>query len=506
MQSKLTYAPELQSYKNEIYHEIDPEDTSVLLENAIKFISTTHKEKAEELIHVLINEVLKGTFQWDKNIIRSIHLVIEKIDVMISKQLNEIMHHDQFKKLEGSWRGLHYLVMNSETNNSLKIKVMNCTKLELTKDINKAVEFDQSQFFKKLYENEFGSPGGEPFGVLIGDYEFSHHPEDVHLLQQIAHCSAAAFCPFISAASPELFGFSNWSMLSKPRDLEKVFDSIEYIKWRNLRESDDSRFVNLLMPRVLARLPYGKNTCAVEAFNFEETYLDPNSNSADSSSNHYCWTNAAYILGGILTQAFSQYGWCTAVRGAESGGRVNHLPLHIFKSDEGDFNQTCPTEIGITDRREAELSKLGFLPICHYKNTDFAVFFGAQSIHKPKIFDRPEATANAAISARLPYIMATSRFAHYLKVMARDKIGSFMEVHDLENWLNRWILNYVNGNVDAGQVMKSKYPLAEAKVYVEPIPGKPGCYQAVTWLRPWLQLEELTTSMRLVAQVPKISS
>jgi type VI secretion system protein ImpC len=372
--------------------------------------------------------------------------------------------------------------------------------------VDKAVEFDQSQIFKKLYENEFGSPGGEPYGSLIGDYEFTNHPEDIELLSKMSNVAAAAFCPFVSAASPNMFGFGSWEELSKPRDLEKIFESVEYAKWRGFRDSEDSRFVTLVMPRVLARLPYGSNTKPIEEFGYEEAPTDANGKPRPLQHSQYAWMNASYVMGTKLTDAFAKYGWCTAIRGAEGGGKVEGLPGHVFVSDDGDPDLKCPTEIGITDRREAELSKVGFLPLCHYKNTDYAVFFGAQTTQKPKKYDKPEATANAAISARLPYIMATSRIAHYLKVMARDKIGSFMEASDCEAWLNRWIKNYVNANPNAGQEMKARFPLAEAKVQVKEIPGKPGSYHAVAWLRPWLQFEELTTSLRMVASIPKMAS
>src|SRR5262249_48764104 len=338
----------------------------------------------------------------------------------------------------------------------LKIKMFNVSKRDLFKDVTKAVEFDQSQIFKKLYENEFGTPGGEPYGALIGDYEFNTHPDDVELLSKMSNVAAAAFCPFISAASPTMLGLGEWGELSKPRDLEKIFETAEYTKWRGFRDSEDARFVTLAMPRVLARLPYGASTKPIEEFEYEETELDAQGRSKPVPHEHYTWMNASYVLGAKMTDAFAKYGFCVAIRGAEGGGKVEGLPAHVFTSDDGDTDLKCPTEVGITDRREAELSKLGFLPLCHYKNTDYAVFFGAQTCQRPKKYDRPEATANAAISARLPYIMATSRIAHYLKVMARDKIGSFMEVTDCENWLNRWIKNYVNANPQSGQEMKAK--------------------------------------------------
>ncbi len=476
-----------------------------LLDQVLTATKQTERSRAEDLVRTLAEEALKGTVTYSKNVTVTINQAIKAIDAAVSKQLNAVMHHPDFLKLEGSWRGLHHLVMNTETSTNLKLKVLNVSKKELFKDVDKAVEFDQSQIFKKLYENEFGTPGGEPYGSLVGDYEFTNHPEDLELLSKMSNVAAAAFCPFVTAADPKLFGFDGgWTDLSKPRDLAKIFDSVEYAKWKSFRESDDARFVALTMPRVLARLPYGANTKPVEAFGYEEGEFDKTGAAKEMDHGSYCWMNSAYVMGTKLTEAFAKYGWCVAIRGAEGGGKVEGLPAHVFKSDDGAADLKCPAEIGITDRREKELSDLGFLPVCHYKNTDYAVFFGAQTAQKAKKYDRPEATANAAISARLPYIMASSRIAHYLKVIARDKIGSFLEVKDCEGWLNRWIANYVNSNPDAGQDMKARYPLAEAKVTVAEIPGKPGSFNAVAYLRPWLQFEELTTSLRMVARIPKL--
>jgi type VI secretion system protein ImpC len=475
-----------------------------LLEQAINATRQTERSRTEDLLRTLTQEALAGTVTYSKNVTNTIKQAMVAIDGAMSKQLSAILHQPSLQKLEGSWRGLHHLVMNSETSTKLRIKVLNVSKRELFKDVDKAVEFDQSNIFKKLYENEYGTPGGEPYGALIGDYEFTGRPEDVELMGKMSNVAAAAFCPFVAAGSPKLFGFEEWTELSKPRDLEKIFDTVEYAKWRSFRESEDSRFVSLVMPRVLARLPYGSTTKPIEEFDFEEVELDAAGRAKPVKHDAYTWMNAAFVYGTKLTDAFAKYGWCTAIRGAEGGGKVEGLPAHIFTSDDGDPDLKCPAEIGITDRREAELSKLGFLPLCHYKNTDYAVFFGAQTAQQPKKYDRPEATANAAISARLPYIMATSRIAHFLKVMARDKIGSFLEASDCEAWLNRWIKNYVNANPEAGQEMKARYPLAEAKVQVKEIPGKPGSYNAVAWLRPWLQFEELTASLRMVARIPTL--
>ncbi len=475
------------------------------LDQVIGATKQTERDRAEELIRALTEEALKGTVTFNRNLVVTFDRAIAEIDRKVSEQLNKIMHHERFLKLEGSWRGLNYLVMNSETGTSLKIRMLQASKKELGKDLQKAVEFDQSQLFKKIYENEFGTPGGEPYGALIGDYEWTAHPEDVETLKLVSNVAAGAFAPFISGVGAGMFGFDNWSELSKPRDLAKIFETAEYTKWRGFRETEDSRFVNLVMPRVIARVPYGEATKPVDEFGYEEAPTNADGSAKAMDHNHYCWMNAAYVMGARLTDAFAQYGFCTAIRGAEGGGKVMGLPTHTFTSDDGDGDSKCPTEIGITDRREAELSNLGFLPLCHYKNTDYAVFFGAQSAQLPKKYDRPDATANAAISARLPYVMATSRFAHFLKVMARDKIGSFMEASDCEKWLNRWIQNYVNPMEGAGQEARAKYPLREAKIEVKEIPGRPGSYNAVAYLRPWLQMEELTTSMRMVARIPQKS-
>src|SRR5277367_155763 len=473
-----------------------------LLEQVLGATKQTERDRAQDLVKTLVEEALTGTVTFDRNLTRTFDRAIAEIDRKLSEQLNAIMHAPKFTKLEGSWRGLHYLVMNSETGTSLKLRMLNVSKRELTRDLTRAVEFDQSQLFKKIYENEFGTPGGEPYGALIGDYEWTNHPDDLETLRLMSNISAGAFAPFITAAAAGMFGFDSWTELSKPRDLAKIFDTVEFTKWRSFRDSEDSRFVNLVMPRVIARLPYGKATKPIDEFEYEEAPMDKRGKAQAMDHESYCWSNAAYVMGARLTDAFAKNGFCTAIRGAEGGGKVENLPTHIFTSDDGDIDTKCPTEIGITDRREFELSNQGFLPLCHYKNTDYAVFFGGQTTQKPKKYDRPEATANAAISARLPYIMATSRFAHYLKVMARDKIGSFMEADDCERWLNRWIKNYVNTNENAGAESKAMFPLREARVEVREIPGRPGAYNAIAYMRPWLQMEELTTSLRMVARIP----
>ena len=479
------------------------EGSQSLLEQAIAATKQSEPDETQDLLANLTQQALAGTLTWDKNVSHTIKSAVAAIDAAMSKQLAAILHDEKFQKLEGSWRGLNHLVMNTETSPTLKLRVMNITKKELFRDLDKAVEFDQSETFKKVYEDEFGTAGGEPFGAMIGDFEITNHPDDIEFLSKMSNVAAAGFCPFITAANHELMGLDSYTDLSKPRDLASVFDTPEYIKWRAYRDSEDSRFVNLVMPRVLSRLPYGSSTKPIELFDFEEFELDESGMTKPVEHSDYTWMNASYVMGTTLTRAFAEYSWCTAIRGAEGGGKIEGLPTHLFKSDDGDTMVKCPTEIGITDRREAELSTAGFLPLCHYKNTDYSVFFGGQTTQKPKVYDDPDATSNAAISARLPYLMATSRIAHYLKVMARDKVGSFMEAADCERWLNRWILGYTNSNPEASADMKARYPLAEATVQVKEVPGAPGSYSAVAYLRPWLQMEELTASLRMVAKIPE---
>ena len=474
------------------------------LSDAIKATKKEDTTRAKSLIQAFVEEASKGTLKFDKNISRSIRNAIAGIDDAISKQLATVMHHPEFQKLEGSWRGLEYLVKSSETGTQLKIRVMNCSKDTLRKDLEKAVEFDQSEIFKKIYTDEFGMAGGVPYGALVGDYEFTNHPDDIALLRNISGVAAASFCPFISASSPALFGFKDWRDLNKPRELAKIFDSVEYTAWNSLRQTEDSRFLVMTMPRTLARLPYGANTKPIDEFAYEEVELGDDGEPKSIDHNQYCWMNSAYVMGARLTDAFAQYGWCTAIRGKENGGLVQNLPTHVVTGEDGDKELKCPTEVPISDRRNPELFKLGFSPLCHYKGTDYAVFFGGQTVQKPKVYegkDGAEATANAALSARLPYLMACSRIAHYLKVIARDKIGSFMQREDCERWLNNWIMNYVSADPDPSPETKARYPLMAAQVTVQEVPGQPGDYNAVAQLKPWVQLESLTTSMRLVTRI-----
>ena len=456
-----------------------------------KSVSTAVQELSRQAL------LRSGTASIQGDVLTYIDSLIAKIDQDISRQLNAIMHHQDFTKLEGAWRGLHHLVSNTESDSELKIKVMNISKKDLynTLNVNKGTLWDQGPLFKKIYEEEFGTPGGQPYGCLVGDFEFDHTIQDVQTLREISRIAAAAHCPFISAAGPKLLGMDSWQNLGDKRDLAKTFDTPDYAMWRSLRNSEDARFIGLALPRFLARAPYSTKSNPIDGFAFEE-------DASGTSHNNYVWANAAYAMAANITRAFKLHGWCANIRGPESGGMVENLPVHTFPSDDGGVDMKCPTEISITDRREAELAKLGFMPLSHWKNTDYAVFVGAQSLQKPAKFDDPDATANANLSARLPYLFATSRFAHFLKCMVRDKIGSGMERDELQLWLNNWIMGFVTDS-GASNKAKAERPLAKAEVKVQDDPENPGYYRAQFFLRPHFQLEGVNISLRLVSRLPR---
>jgi type VI secretion system protein ImpC len=459
--------------------------------------TTTEHNRAKDIIGELVKEVLQGTVVVSDNLSATLDARVAELDELISAQLSEVMHGAEFQKLEASWRGLHYLCKHTSTGEQIKIKVFNTTKKELVRDFKTAIDFDQSALFKKVYEEEFGTFGGAPFGALIGDFDIGRQAEDMYFAEQMAHVAAAAHAPFISAASPELFGLETFTDMGKPRDLAKVFDTVEYAKWKSFRETEDSRYVGLTLPRFLGRLPFNpRDGITTEGFNFVEDV-----NGTDHSK--YLWINTAYAFGARLTAAFETYGWCAAIRGVEGGGLVEDLPTHTFRTDDGEVALKCPTEIAITDRREKELSDLGFIPLVHCKNTDYAAFFGAQSAQKPKKYDSDAANANAGLSAQLQYMFAVCRIAHYMKAMMRDKIGSFASAANVENFLNRWISQYVTTDDQATQDIKAQYPLREASVEVSEVPGRPGVYRAISFVRPHFQLDELTVSLRLVAELPQ---
>ena len=474
----------------------DVGEFEALLNKEFKARDTQKQTAVQNAIRTLAQQALASTQLVSADVTRTVSAMIAEIDRKLSEQINRIMHHEDFKALEGTWRGLHHLVNNTETDEMLKIRVLNISKSDLKKTLKKfeGTAWDQSPLFKKLYEDEFGSPGGQPYGALIGDYFFDHSPEDVKMLGNIGQVAAAMHAPFIAGAAPTVLGMDSWQELSNPRDLTKIVQTAEYASWRSLRDSEDSRYIGLAMPRFLSRLPYGAKTVPLEEFAFEE-------DTEGADHNKYVWSNAAFAMGVNVTRAFKLYGWCARIRGAESGGMVEGLPVHTFPTDDGGVDMKCPTEIAITDRREAELAKNGFMPLSHYKNTDYAVFMGAQSLQKPAVYDDPDATANANLAARLPYLFATCRFAHYLKCLVRDKIGSFKEREDMETWLNKWISQYCCDSKSAEDV-KARFPLAAAQVEVLEVKGNPGYYTSKFWLRPHYQLEGLTVSLRLVSKLP----
>jgi type VI secretion system protein ImpC len=473
-------------------------DFESLLQKEFKPRSDSAKEAVENAVRTLAEQALADATVVSDDVLKTIESMIAALDRKLTEQVNQILHHPDFQQLEGAWRGLYYLINNTETDEMLKIKVFNISKKDLHKTLKKfkGVAWDQSPLFKKIYEEEFGTFGGEPFGCLVGDYHFDHSPPDVELLGEMAKVSAAGHTPFLAGAAPTTMGMDSWQELANPRDLTKIFQTPEYAAWRSLRESEDSRYLGLAMPRFLGRLPYGSKTDPVDEFDFEE-------DTEGADHNKYTWCNSAYAMAVNINRAFKLYGWCTRIRGIESGGAVEGLPTHTFPTDDGGVDMKCPTEIAITDRREAELAKNGFMPLIHKKNSDFAAFIGAQSLQKPAEYEDPDATANANLSARLPYLFATCRFAHYLKCIVRDKIGSFKERSDMEKWLSSWIKQYVDPNpAMSSEIQKARKPLAGAEVRVQEVEGNPGYYTAQFYLRPHYQLEGLTVSLRLVSKLP----
>lgn len=481
---------------------LEGNDFASLLKKEFKPKTDEAKNAVEQAVHTLAQQALANTKLVSGDAIRSIEAMIAALDRKLTEQVNLIIHHEDFQKLEASWRGLHYLVNNTETDEQLKIRVLNISKQDLGKTLKrfKGTAWDQSPIFKKLYEEEYGQFGGEPYGCLVGDYHFDHTPPDVELLGEMAKVAAAAHAPFITGAAPSVMQMESWQELANPRDLTKIFTTPEYAAWRSLRESDDARYLALCMPRFLSRLPYGAKTNPVDDFAFEE-------DTEGSDHSKYTWANAAYAMATNVNRSFKEYGWCSRIRGIESGGAVQNLPTHTFPTDDGGVDMKCPTEIAISDRREAELSKNGFLSMIHRKNSDFAAFISGQSLQKPQEYDDPDATANASLAARLPYLFACNRFAHYLKCIVRDKIGSFRSRESMQDWLNEWILKYVDGDpLNSSEETKARRPLAAAQVEVEEIEGQPGYYQSKFYLKPHYQLEGLTVSLRLVSKLPSEKS
>ncbi|TRX76782.1 type VI secretion system contractile sheath large subunit [Pseudomonas mangiferae] len=482
--------------------QLETDAFSALLQKEFKPKTDEAKEAVQIAVRTLAEQALANSVTISNDSYKAIEAIIAEIDRKLSEQVNAIIHHADFQQIESAWRGLHYLVNNTEVDEMLKIRVLPISKKELHRTLrrHKGIGWDQSPIFKKIYEQEYDQLGGTPYGCIVGDFSFDHSPPDVELLAEMSKISAASHCPFIAGAAPSVMQMESWQELANPRDLTKIFENTEYTAWRSLRASEDSRYIGLAMPRFLARLPYGVRTNPVDEFNFEEE-------TDGSEHNRYCWANSAYAMAVNINRSFKYYGWCTSIRGVESGGAVDDLPTHTFPSDDGGVDMKCPTEIAISDRREAELAKNGFMPLIHRKNTDVAAFIGAQSLQKPHEYYDPDATANANLAARLPYLFACCRFAHYLKCIVRDKIGSFRERDDMQRWLNDWIMNYVDGDPsNSSQETKARKPLAAAEVQVEEVEGNPGYYTSKFFLRPHYQLEGLTVSLRLVSKLPSVKN
>jgi len=465
-----------------------------------EFRPTTDRaaEEVSRSVQTLASLALEDAALISNDALATIEKIIAELDRKLTQQVNQILHSPVFQNLESTWRGLHYLVNNSETDSSLKIRVINASKADLQRSLKryKGVLWDQSPLFKQVYEQEFGQLGGQPYGCLVGDYQFDHTAPDVDMLKSLSQIAGAAHAPFIAAGSPTAFQMQSWQELANPRDLTKIFDGPEYASWRSFRASEDARYIGLTMPRFLGRLPYGAATDPIEEFAFEEE-VD------GSDHSKYTWCNSAFAMAVNINRSFKEYGWCSRIRGVESGGAVEGLPVHTFPSDDGSVDAKCPTEIAISDRREAELAKAGFMPLIHRKNSDTAAFLGAQSLQKPAEYDDPDATANANLAARLPYLFATCRFAHYLKCMVRDKVGSYSSRDSMEVELHNWIMNYVVGDTkNATEDEMARKPLAAAEVIVEENEENPGYYGAKFFLRPHYQLEGLTVSLRLVSKLP----
>lgn len=469
------------------------------LDQVINNTQAIRRESDRTRIRVQMNsflsEVLSGAVVLSSDLVGSIELRIAAIDQLLSQQVSLIIHSSEFQKKESSWCGLFKLVQSSLTNNT-QIRLLQCTKQDLIKDFKSASDFDQSMLFKCVYESEYGTFGGMPFSAFVGDFYFDNTPQDINLLEQISHVAAAAHAPFLSAIAPGMLSMTDFSELPRPRDLAKLFETTDYARWRSFRLTDDSRYIGLTLPKVLGRLPYGSKTIPAETFNFEEHICE------NDTGSDYLWVNSAWELAGKIIESFEEFGWCASIRGVEGGGLVKALPAYNYVSCSGERIMQCPTQIAISDRREKELSELGFIPLVHCKGTDYAAFFAVQSINKPRLYNSDSANANAQLSSQLPYILATSRFAHYMKSIVRDKVGSFMSREECEVFLQKWIMQYVVASDNAGPETKARYPLREAKIQVIEVPGSPGTYRAIAWLKPHFQLEGLSLSLRLVTDLP----
>ncbi len=472
-------------------------DFASLLQKEFKPNTEAKKSRIEQAVQTLAQRALSDTHVISEDVYLTIEGMISALDRMLSEQINQILHHPDIQKLESAWRGLHYLVTTTSTGKDLKIRVLNVSKDETRRMLRqyKDAAWDQSPLFKKIYEAEFGQLGGQPFGALTCDYYFDNSGPDVEMMKGLSKIGAAAHAPVIAGTAPQMIGMESWQELANPRDLGKQFESPDYMAWRSFRETPDSRYLALTLPRFLGRAMYGAETNPVDEFGFEEE-------SGGGHDNHL-WINACYALASRITDAFATYGWTTRIRGVESGGTVGGLPTATFPTDDGGVDAKCPTEIAISDRREAELSKSGFMALIHRKNTDQATFIGAQTTNSPKVYEDPAASANASLAARLPYIFASCRFAHYLKCMVRDWVGSNREEPQLQKDLQSWINQYVDTQpATSSELTKSKKPLKEASVQIVPDEDNPGQYRGLFRFVPHYQFEGMDVSLSMVSRLP----
>lgn len=478
---------------------VSGDEFASLLQKEFRPKTDRAKERVQAAVRTLAQQALENSKVVGNDVFSTIDQLKAELDRKLTEQVNKIIHNPEFQKLESAWRGLSYLIDNSETGKDLKIKVMNITKDELGKMFKqyKGQSWDQSPLFKKIYEAEYGQLGGQPYGTLIGDYYFDHSPPDVDILAGLAKIGAAAHAPFISAAGPSLMGMENWQQIVNPRDLGKLFDTIDYAEWRAFRDSEDSRYVALAMPRFLSRRPYGAKSEPIDEFAFEE-------DSGGGDATKYAWNNAAYAMGVNINRSFKDYGWCSRIRGVQSGGLVEDLPFATFPTDDGAVDMKCPTEVAISDRREAELSGAGLLPLIHRKNTNAAAFIGAQSAQRPKRYEDPAATSNANLAARLPYLFASCRFAHYLKCMVRDWIGKFADADSLTRELDSWVQQYVDAQPEvSSEATKARQPLRGASIEVVADEENPGYYKGKFRFIPHYQLEGMDIGISMVSRLPK---
>ncbi|MFQ6551458.1 type VI secretion system contractile sheath large subunit [Aestuariibius insulae] len=493
-------ANEAQTQESQVSEGLNElEEFSDILKQNIKPRTDVAAKEVDNAVVALVREALDDQTVIAEDVLDTINAMIAKLDEKLSAQVNEIIHHEDFQTIESSWRGLAYTVNNAETDATLRVKVMNASKAELAKELRRypGAKWDKSPLHTKIYEKEFGTLGGKPFGALVGDYYFSQSTADVSLLRSIGQIAAAAHAPFISAAAPELLGLDSWNEISTPPDLSEIFDTPDYAAWNSLRDSENSRYLALVLPRALSREPYGQDsTSVVEEFAFEE-------DTDGREGSLYAWMNAAHAMAANINRAHKEHGWTVQIRGVTSGGEVTNLPSHTFDVGDGSKELKCPTEVSITDRREGELSKAGLIGLIHRKHTDKAAFIGAQTLYRPKKYVDELATASDNMSSRLPYIFAVSRFSHYLKCMVRDKIGQSPDRVQLEKQLQTWINTYVSANPEsASEKEKAKKPLAGAKVEVIEDEENPGYYTGKFFLKPHFQLEGMDIGMSLVSKLP----